>query len=419
LRNEIKTKTSIVSNIISWIIFLTTLALTIISLIPAIFPNLLVRSFSNIEDKLGLDLFELGIWALPLITTNLIILVLIITYRKGKLPTAILKPFKFISNFEISSQIAFFVIVILLGIYISLSIQELFDGKYEADYYLRVQDRLDNFSITEISDAGLGKHIELLLVFSSVKLFGNDKVIPFIGSIGLLIATYYASREITQKRFAGILSFVIVLQSFIFLKYDTSVAYTNFWILFFITSLYLVYKQYAISPIFFLLAILTKALSISFLPMSILFILKTQKSSKIKKMLILSFFAVIALIIILIFTTRSEIAPTLLTTFDPYDFWSGFSAFYISARLDGLVLLFMLPLVFGLFFSSKKGFGQADSILFLIMAMLLIGPFLQGFSDHHNVPYRYVPMIVFFAIGVGILFSKRVNQQLSKFSNKQ
>jgi len=96
-----------------------------------------------------------------------------------------------------------------------------------------------------------------------------------------------------------------------------------------------------------------------------------------------------------------------LEDFFPHDFWMGFSAFYTSFLFDGLILVFILPLTVGLFIASRNGVSQADSILFLIFGMLIVGPLLSGFSEHINTPYRFVPLIVFFAIGVGLLLSKK------------
>jgi len=93
--------------------------------------------------------------------------------------------------------------------------------------------------------------------------------------------------------------------------------------------------------------------------------------------------------------------------FNSHDFWIGFTAFSSSLRADGVVSLFLLPLTVGLFVASRKRVLHADSIMFFILTMLFLGPVLLAFSDHHNVPYRFVPLIVFFAMGVGVLLSKR------------
>jgi len=87
------------------------------------------------------------------------------------------------------------------------------------------------------------------------------------------------------------------------------------------------------------------------------------------------------------------------------EFWIGFSSFATQLRFDGLVILFLVPLIVGLLFVSTKN-KHAESMMVMIGGMLLIAPFLTGFSDQTNQPYRFVPLITFFAVGVGILLSK-------------
>ena len=74
------------------------------------------------------------------------------------------------------------------------------------------------------------------------------------------------------------------------------------------------------------------------------------------------------------------------------------------------MLLFMLPLIVGLFFKSRHGFRDSDSISFLILGMILSAIFLPAFSGAINVPYRFIPLVIFFAMGVGVLLSKRVTE---------
>jgi hypothetical protein len=50
--------------------------------------------------------------------------------------------------------------------------------------------------------------------------------------------------------------------------------------------------------------------------------------------------------------------------------------------------------------------------MFFILTMLLYSPFLAALSNATNTPYRFVPMIIFFAIGVGVLLSKRTKKQV-------
>jgi len=70
----------------------------------------------------------------------------------------------------------------------------------------------------------------------------------------------------------------------------------------------------------------------------------------------------------------------------------------------------MLPLIVGLFFKSRNGFKEADSITFLILGMILSAVLIPAFSTAINMPYRFIPLVVFFAIGVGVLLSKKVTE---------
>jgi len=85
----------------------------------------------------------------------------------------------------------------------------------------------------------------------------------------------------------------------------------------------------------------------------------------------------------------------------------GFGEPNAALRNDPLVLLFLPSLIVGLFLVSKKGILHADSITFLILTLLVTPAILVAFSDHHNVMYRMMPIIPIFAIGVGLIFSKR------------
>jgi len=215
---------------------------------------------------------------------------------------------------------------------------------------------------------------------------------------------YFFTKQITNKRFAGLVAAIILLQSNVFLTFDTSVAYTNFWILFYLLSLYFMYKAWPLSPISYIASIPAKALTVTFLPMSIYFLLRCPISRK-KKMIISG------VIIGVVIAGAAASSGANLTggaqqeSFISDEFWIGFASFATQLRFDGLVILFLIPLVVGLLFTSTKN-KHAESMMVMIGGMLLIAPFLTGFSDQTNQPYRFVPLITFFAVGVGILLSK-------------
>ncbi|MDH3192538.1 MAG: hypothetical protein OEM18_07625, partial [Nitrosopumilus sp.] len=271
------------SKSISWIIFLFSVTIVSISFISVVFPALILVSNTIIVpgiESVTPDPYEPGVWSAGLIISNIIIFGLTFLYFKNKLPRSILDFFKKLFKFEVSKKIAFICITILLMIYISASISELSTEEKFEDYN-NVKNRVEGWSV----DQALGSfepHVRYFLISTSMMLFGNFKVIPLLASIVLLIMIYFTTKTIAQKRFAGIVSMVIVLQSNLFLTYDTSVAYTNFWILFYLLSLFFVFKFWPLSPVSYLLSISAKALTVTFLPMSIFFILRSQISKKQK-----------------------------------------------------------------------------------------------------------------------------------------
>lgn len=395
---------------IPWLVFLFSITITLISFVPVMFPAIVqsddITTALSIP-KVGPSQYETGIWAIPLVITNGIVFGLFAIYKKGKLPKNIENNLKKIFSFEISKKVAFIVLVVLIGIYVTASVNEL-SAEEKWEDYDGVKKRVDSWNISQISNIG-EPHVNYFFLKSSMILFGSYKVIPFLASISLLVMTYFITKKITQKRFAGVISVLVILQSSLFLTYDTSVAYTNFWVLFYLLSLYLVYKFWHLSPVLYLVSIPAKALTAMFLPMSIYFILRSSVSKKTKIVILSSTVAII------IAAGIATISGTDLTSggsaeaesFNAKDFWMGFTSFSYQLRFDGLVILFMIPLILGLFILSKKDVRHAESIMVLISGMLLIAPILTGFTNQTNQPYRFMPLIVFFAIGVGVLLSKR------------
>ncbi|MGI0023379.1 MAG: hypothetical protein ACRD9Q_11040, partial [Nitrososphaeraceae archaeon] len=238
-------------SVVSFGVFLATLVIVVITSITAIFPALVIRTLGGVEDYSGINPFEIGIWAYPLLFTNLFILGIAILYFKNRIPQPVIKSIRFILNFEVSKEVAFLVITVLVGFYIVFTVPELSTKELWPDYNIRVKPMLEKWTIADITK-GFDYHVRYFLLTTSMNVFGNYKAIPFIASIALLVLTYLITTEITKKRFAGIVSILIVLQSNTFLTYDTSPTYENFWILFYLLSLYTIYKRWPFSPISFI-----------------------------------------------------------------------------------------------------------------------------------------------------------------------
>jgi hypothetical protein len=156
----------------------------------------------------------------------------------------------------------------------------------------------------------------------------------------------------------------------------------------------------------YLLSIPSKALTAAFLPMSIYFILRSNISRK-QKLITAGITAGIIFAGGLASIGGVSTNQGTEEEFNAKEFWVGFTSFSYQLRFDGLVMLFMIPLMIGLFLVAKSGVKHGESIMVFISGMLLIAPILTGFTNQTNQPYRFVPLVVFFAIGVGVLLSKR------------
>ena len=387
---------------ISLVVFAFSLIIVMISLVPVIFPALISETVTVSDlEKMGIvpyekDPYEIGLLTIPLIFVNIIIFT---TYfLRNKLPLGISKLFKKLFLFEISKKITIIIITILLVMYVLVSAGELSTEENFKDY-VGVKNRLQTWSIDQISS--FEPHVRYFLLSSSMILFGSYKIIPFLASIALLITTYLITKEITKNRFAGLVSMILVLQSSLFLSFDTIVSYTNFWILFYLLSLYMVMRIWFTSPILFVASVFCKALTVAFAPMSIFFILNSDipKNHKI----------IIVVVLVVLLIVGSMMFPGVQDVDEQFswdEFWVGFTSFAFQMRFDIITVLFLLPLIFGLFISSKNN-KHANSISILIAGILLSAPLLTGMTDQTNQPYRFMPIIVFFAVGVGMLFSTK------------
>jgi len=236
--SKIESVVTLKTSFVTWAVFLSTLIVVLFTLTPAVFPALLLRTFGGFEDSIGINPFEIGIFTYPFLITNFVVFSIAVLYFKNRLWQPITKSIRFIFNFEVSKKVAFFAVVILIGSYITFSIGELLDGKFQDDFEVHFKDWLEIYSVSDFQATPIGYHLQFFLETTSMQVFENYKVIPFIASIALLVLTYIVTVELSKKRFAGIVAMVIVLQSYVFLWYDTSVSYPNFWIVFYLLSLH-------------------------------------------------------------------------------------------------------------------------------------------------------------------------------------
>ena len=363
-----------------------------------------MKTFGTMPDYFEINPFEVGIMAYPLLITNFVLLGIGILYFRDRMPRKILNSFRFILNFEISSRVAILIMIILIGGFITFTVNQLFTEESFQDYYNVDKPILKNWSINSIKK-GIDLQVKFFLITASMKLFGSYRVIPYIASISLLVLTYFFTKMITKSRFAGIVSTVILLQSSIFLIYNSSVAYDNFWILFYLLSLYVIYKTWTLSTVSFVASILTKPITAVFLPFTLFFIHRSNISRRTKILISISY---IFVIIIGIYASRGWKITTSLSAIDANGFWSAYNAFAYQLRFDPVLVMFLLPVTIMLFIAARKRMLHADSLLFLILGTVLMQPLAAAFTVASSEPYRFMPLVTFFAISVGMLLSKNV-----------
>jgi hypothetical protein len=400
---------SIRPHLLSWAVFVPTVVVVFISLIPVVFPALIARTTSPFQAAVFspnvINPFQPGVLAAPLIVINIIILAVGIAYYKR---SKCKEYFKKIASFEVSQKQALVGVIIILAVFAALTAGTLSKEETWADY-TNVKERVQSWNISQFGTS-FEPHFRYLLLSVSLHAFGNIRVVPFITSIALLVQTYFFTKKITGKRFAGIVSMVLVLQSDIFVTYSTTASYENSWILLYLFSLYMVLKFWPPSPIPYFLSIFSKPLTLAFLPMSLYFIARSQLPKK-SKMYSLGTYGVIIIIIAAAAASYKTNFTGGAIALDASQFWQGFAAMAIQMRFDYIVVLFLLPLMVMLFFASRKGILHADSIMIFVLVILLTSPFLTGFTHQTNEPYRFVSLSVFFAIGVGVLLSNKTRKQ--------
>ena len=405
---------------VSYAIFVFAFVIVLINLISLVFPSLIV----TLLDDSGLigEPFEPSGWLYPLLITNLAILIFGILYFAKKLPHFVQKSINFIRNFEVSSNIAAIAVVGIIFGYAGLSIQDLsIDESIAYGDYKRVKEVIDKWPDSEGVDKSLYiLHVKNGLLKLSEIIFHNLRVVPLLVSISLLIVTYFFTVQLTKKRFAGLVALIVLLQSYTFLVFDTLATYENSWTLFYLLSLYLIEKKWFLSPIAYVASLFSKPLTAAYFPLT-LFYTYCSSIPRRSKIYVLCSYIIIALAAVLgLYVLEIEIGGGILQgqlNFDYIDFWSSFTTWSYQLRFETIFLLFILPLVVALFFTAQKGMPQAISVLALIAGLIISMSFLTAFTSFNLHPYRYVTLVVFFAIGVGTLLSKKSLNRSESGSN--
>ena len=401
----------IVSKLVTYAVFLFTLGIIGISIISVILPALIISN--TYEFPINLEPFETSPWLLPLILSNTFLISFGLLFYKKKLPSSINNAIQFVLNFEISKKIAIISGIIILTIYIGFSIPELSINEIDQwpdflvlEAALNIWPSTDHLSIY-VKEQNT-RYVRMALLDFSQDFFQNIKFLPFLASISVVILTALITIQIAKKRLAGLIAMLVLLQSKTFTDFDTVAVYENFWVLFHLLSLYSIQKKWwHSSPISFILSIFTKAFVVTYFWMNLFYIYRSEISKKTKFFLFGSY-GVILGITYLIFENGRSIIYDDIVRFDFTAFLEGFTGWGNSMQLDPLVILCILPIIIGLFIKSLNGIKQSDSILIMLAGTILAGPLISLVTDFYFIlPYRFIPFIVFVAIGIGIILSKK------------
>ena len=210
-------------NTISTLISIFSLFVVVIVILGVIFPALIISNLGIHSNTL--DSFEIGNNALIVSSGIISILVIGFIYYKKKFPSEIQNILSTIFKKNISKKTATIIIISILIPYVILTTPELFiDENNIPDYEIFLAAKeIFPFGTSQFTEAveQNDRYVRMILLITSLEIFQNVKIIPFLGSIALLVVTYLFTTEITKNRLSGIIAFLFLIQSYTFLKYDS------------------------------------------------------------------------------------------------------------------------------------------------------------------------------------------------------
>ena len=387
------------------IVFLFAFVMVGISLLSVIFPALILSEFGNINSDYY-DKFEIGNNAIFLIIGNVIILSLGYLYKKNKL-TNFSSFVDKIRCFDISKKQSLIIGIIIIVGYVVMTVPELsIDEATQWGDYPILTSALETFPETnsgdKIKDEQNSRFVRIILLGFSQDYFDNIKIIPFISSIILIALVGLIAFEISQNKVAGLVSMLVLIQSYTFLEFDTIAVYENLWVTFFLFSIYTIHKKWHLSGIFYLLSVFSKAFSTPFLILNVFYVIRSELDSKTKLRIMISY-GIVIIVMLGLFALGNTIYDDIVHI-DINRFMNSLSDFSSQMRFDYFMLMMILPVTIALFSVSRTGIIHAESLLFFISVLLLAGPLVALLTDFYVIlPYRFLPLIAFFAISVGVI----------------
>jgi hypothetical protein len=275
--------------------------------------------------------------------------------------------------------------MLIVGTYCFVTVGEVFTINDYLDYTL-VHNTLKYFPQPELYDAPI--RYAFLKIGYDIELV---KLAPFLESIGVLFMTYLLAVQFSGKT-GGLVAVTIVASSNLFRLFDTSAAYDNSWILLLLVAIYFANRQRVSFPSF-VASILCKPLSIIFIPSMIFLSLKNKRLG-----LLYIGLGIIGLLFI----------EPIYDGFNQDEFISGLGDWWWFLFAD-LYMVVMVPVMIFLLAVFRK-----FALLTLMLNVIFAGAIVEGFTIINNEAYRYIPLMIFFAIGIGIFAEKVLKVNIQK-----
>ena len=253
---------------------------------------------------------------------------------------------------------------------------------------------LKSFAHGEINKEWKEKLGAVYAIIASKTLTGNYHTFPIISSIALLVVTYFLAFKITSNRLASIISVGILEFSKTFMWYSDDIAYPNFFMTMLLLSIYPFTRSW-IKPISFIAGFVFKVEALAFFPLTFI----REKDTRIR----LAYIGIALLVgTVAIALNWVRFDGTINTT----------NALYPQIGLylldqDMWVLSLLTPVTILLFYLRSKKVEWSGYLLLAMGYCLLFQYILPIFTSYNAYGYRMLPFVVFFALSVALIISKK------------
>jgi hypothetical protein len=167
--------------------------------------------------------------AYPILVTSISLFSVGVLYRRKQLSSLVQDTIRFFSSCEPSRKTTIVVAVIILAIYTLSLVPALSSEEFEQGDYGNVKTNTQDFVSGLVGHITSLRVIKYFLLYASLELFGNIRIIPLITSILTVAITGLLTTEIAKRRIAGLIAIGALAQSAIFLTFATSATYDYSW----------------------------------------------------------------------------------------------------------------------------------------------------------------------------------------------